>query len=57
MKTLATKLSKGIPFVRVDFFVLDGNVYFSEYTWGGLRPFADYETDLKLGALIHIEKN
>lgn len=60
MKSLATKLSKGIPFVRVDFFVVDGNVYFSEYTfydWGGLRPFADYDTDLELGAMIHLWQN
>ena len=57
MKKLAAKLSKGIPFVRVDFFDVDGCVYFGEYTfydWGGMVPFPDYETDLHLGELIKL---
>lgn len=59
MKTLAGKLSQGIPFVRVDFFQVDGNVYFGEFTfydWGGLRPFKDYNQDLELGKLIKLPK-
>jgi hypothetical protein len=55
MKELATKLSEGIPFVRVDFFDVNGHVYFGEFTffdWGGLKPFENYEMDLKLGQLI-----
>ena len=55
MKTLAGKLSKGIPFVRVDFFLVEGRVYFGEltfYDWAGLRPFATYDQDLELGRLI-----
>ena len=54
MKSLATKLSAGIPFVRVDFFDVDGRVYFGEFTffdWGGMRPFRD-DWDLKLGSLL-----
>jgi hypothetical protein len=42
MKDLASKLSKGIPFLRVDFFDVEGKVYFGEFTfydWGGTRPF------------------
>lgn len=36
LKSLAAKLSKVIPFVRVDFFDIDGRVYFGEYTlWIG----------------------
>lgn len=57
MKELAAKLSVGIPFVRVDFFDVEGKVYFGEFTfydWGGLRPFNSYEEDLELGKLLHL---
>lgn len=60
MKGLAAKLSEGIPFVRVDFFDVDGKVYFGEYTffdWGGLKPFKTEEMDLELGKLITIPKD
>ena len=56
MKSLAEKLSKGIPFVRVDFFDVNHHVYFGEFTffdWGGLRPFKD-DWDIKLGELIKL---
>lgn len=59
MKSFATKLSKGIPFVRVDFFLVDGNVYFGEFTfydWAGLRPFVNYQQDLDLGDMIVLPK-
>ena len=50
MKALATELSKGIPFVRVDFFDIQGNIYFGEFTfydWAGLRPFsANWDKEL-----------
>lgn len=55
MRKLAATLSKGIPFVRIDFFDVYGHVYFGEFTffdWGGMRPFSNYETDLMLGKLI-----
>lgn len=55
MKELAGKLSEGIPFVRIDFFYVDGKVYFGEYTfydWAGLQPFESYEMDLKLGSML-----
>lgn len=56
MRDLATKLAKDIPFVRVDFFDVEGKVYFSEFTfydWGGMKPFgADW--DERLGDLIPI---
>lgn len=38
MKELASKLSQNIPHVRVDFYEIDGRVYFGELTffhWGG----------------------
>ncbi len=58
MKDLAAKLSQGIPFVRVDFFQVDGRVYFGEFTfydWGGMRRFSTEKQDLELGKLINIE--
>ena len=58
MRELATKLSKNIPFVRVDFFDVDNHVYFGEFTfydWGGMRPFKD-GWDKKLGSLIDLSQ-
>ena len=55
MKKLAMRLSANIPFVRIDFFEVDGKVYFGEFTfydWGGMLPFADEKTDLQLGDLL-----
>ena len=54
MKKLAKVLSAGIPFVRIDFFDVEGRVYFGEFTffdWGGLRPFKG-DWDRILGELI-----
>lgn len=59
MKELAARLSKGIPFVRVDFFQVNGKVYFGEFTfydWGGMRRFKTKEQDLELGKLLNIDK-
>lgn len=42
MKELASKLSKGIPQVRVDFYDINGKIYFGELTlfhWGGNDAF------------------
>lgn len=58
MKQLAKTLSEGFPFVRIDFFDVNGHIYFGEYTfydWGGLSPFKD-EWDEKLGSLIFLPK-
>ena len=54
MRDMAAKLSKGIPFVRVDFFDVNHHIYFGEFTffdWGGLRPFGG-DWDRILGDLI-----
>lgn len=59
MKSLAAKLSKDIPFVRVDFFDVDGMVYFGEFTfydWGGFRAFEDGKWETVLGDWIYINK-
>ena len=52
MKKLAGKLSEGFPHVRIDFFDVQGQIYFAEfafYDWAGIRPFEKYEMDLMLG--------
>lgn len=59
MKMLAEKLSAGIPFVRIDFFYVDGQVYFGEYTffdWGGMRPFGG-NWDMELGNYLTLPFN
>lgn len=57
MKKLAAKLSKGIPEVRVDFYDVDGKVYFGEFTffhYGGMTPFEPNEWDYKFGEWIKL---
>ena len=52
MLALAAKLSFGIPHVRVDFYNINGKIYFGELTffhWSGLVPFEPEEWDYKLG--------
>ena len=59
MKKLASKISKGIPHVRVDFYEVNGKVYFGEITffhWSGLVPFEPEEWDKKLGDWIVLEQ-
>ena len=55
MKLLAEKLSQDIPFVRVDFYDVDGKVYFGELTFfpgSGLEPFNPPEWDEKMGGWV-----
>ena len=55
MRRLAEKLSKGIPHVRVDFYEVDGKVYFGELTffhWSGFVPFDPAEWDVTFGSWI-----
>lgn len=59
MWELAGKLAAATkcPFVRVDFFNVDGKIYFGEFTfydWAGLRPFVDDEQDLELGSWLKL---
>ncbi len=57
MKRLAGKLSEGKPFLRVDFYNINGKIYFGELTFhhdGGLVPFEPEEWDMKLGEMIEI---
>lgn len=61
MKELAAKLSKGIPEVRVDFYDVNGQVYFGEFTFfhfGGIVEFHPTEWDYTFGSWIKLpEKN
>lgn len=57
MKILAAKLSVGIPHLRVDFYEVDGKVYFGELTfshWSGMKPFDPVEWDVKFGEWIKL---
>ena len=57
MKMLASKLSKGLPQVRVDFYEVNGKVYFGELTFfhhGGLVPFTPEKWDYTFGSWIHL---
>lgn len=57
MKYLASKLSKGFPHLRVDFYEMNGNIYFGELTFfhmSGMAPFEPVEWDYKFGEWIHL---
>ncbi len=45
MLHLAEKLSKDIPFVRVDFYFVEGQIYFSELTFFPASGFAPFEPE------------
>ena len=54
---LAEKLSQGIPLLRVDFYEVNGRIYFSEFTFfsdGGTARFDPAEWDEKLGEWIEL---
>ncbi|WAT23981.1 ATP-grasp fold amidoligase family protein [Aerococcus urinaeequi] len=57
MKYLAGKLSEGIPHVRVDFYEINGEIYFGEltfYHFAGVEQFEPDEWDFKFGDLIEL---
>ena len=57
MKLLASKLSKGIAHVRIDFYEICDQVYFGEITffhWAGLMPFKPKEWDYLFGQWIKL---
>ena len=57
MIQLAEELSANIPFLRVDFYDVNGDIYFGELTFfpaTGLGSFTDDEWDNKLGSWIEI---
>lgn len=57
MKVLASKLSKGFPHLRVDFYDINGKIYFGELTffhWSGMKPFEPEEWDYTFGSWIKL---
>lgn len=57
MKLLAEKLSKNFLHVRVDFYDINGQIYFGELTLhpgAGVRPFNPVEWDYKVGEWLHL---
>lgn len=57
MKEFASILSKDIPHLRVDFYEINGKLYFGEltfFTCSGFIPFEDDKWDYKLGQLIDL---
>lgn len=60
MIELARVLAAGIPHVRVDFYEIEGHVYFGEMTFyhmAGNEPFDPPTFDEKLGALIQLPRH
>ena len=57
MKQLAEQLSKGFPHLRVDFYDINGKIYFGELTFfhfSGMTPFKPKEWDYTLGQWIKL---
>lgn len=57
MKDLAKILSKNIPQLRVDFYEVNGKVFFGELTffhWSGMVPFEPVEWDYIFGSWISL---
>ena len=59
MKKYAEILSEGLPEARIDFYDINGKVYFGEITffhWSGFEPFVPSEWDKKFGEWITLPK-
>lgn len=57
MVDVAEKLADGIPYVRVDFYVIDGQIKFGEmtfFTWGGFMRFDPPQWDEILGSWLKL---
>lgn len=57
MLELAARLSSGHPFLRVDFYEINRQIYFGELTFfpaSGMGAFSPKEWDYKFGELIHL---
>ena len=59
MKEFASLLSSGIPHLRVDFYEINGELFFGEltfYTNSGMIPFENEEWNLKMGKWVELPK-
>lgn len=57
MIRLSEKLAQGIPHVRIDWYIVNGKLYFGEITFfdgSGLDPFDNLEDDYLLGSWINL---
>ena len=57
MLEIASKLSDGIPFVRVDFYIVDNHLYFGEMTFfpaGAAKPFVPEYWDTVFGEWLYL---
>src|SRR5690606_404154 len=57
MVELSKKLAVGFPFVRTDFYNIDGEIFFGELTFypgGGYGKFEPEEWDYKLGSFLNL---
>ena len=57
MIEIAEKLSKGHPFLRVDLYNVNGNIYFGELTFfpaSGFSKFTDDNWDTKIGKILDL---
>lgn len=57
MMRMAERLSRGIPFLRVDFYYVNGRIYFGELTFypaSGLLPFTDQQWDITMGQWLKL---
>ena len=57
MLDFARRLSKGHPFLRTDFYIINNKVYFGELTFYhqcGLAPIEPFEFDLEMGSWIQL---
>lgn len=60
MLSLAKRLNGGRPFIRTDFYEINGRVYFSEFTFysdAGFAPFTPGEWDERLGSWITLPES
>lgn len=58
MINMSKRLSDGVPFARVDFYDVDGSIYFSEMTFypgGGLSPFYPQNYEQEIGSWINLK--
>lgn len=57
MQEFAAKLSAGMPHLRVDFYNINGHIYFGEltfYHWSGFVPFVPREWDYIFGSWLKL---
>ncbi len=58
MKAFAAKLSQDFPFIRIDFFEINGTLHFGEFTFyddGGFWPKQPEEWEYRMGSWIDLD--